>query len=581
VVDLARSTTLGGPLTSEATARHGRVLRFRARAGLLPELTAQTYDEFYKAVREAVLNALDAGASEVLIDFTGVLQGGPLIVTDDGSGMSEDELESDFFGVGGSEKVKDSEAFGRFGIGSFAVLSHAEKSVIRTRRQGDPRVTVAEIAKPSGLGMENVRQTLDDVEAGTIWHEIAGPGTPPHFTRMELWGLSDTALREISDPVGFLSLIDRLRRVLPLPWREGALLNQLHDQAPEVAEALAAHCDTWSGRVVVRHPAVGEYVLSRKVLGGDGDDHGEAWVGELAPVWIRLWEADGGDRQMLLGGYLASLRSVTPMWSGVTCRVQNVAVTEGGFFDMSRDPGFLRYIHGEIFILTEDVGPDLIRIDRASFNRSSPMYRAIRHAMQDQIQSFKVSSVQRRQRNKAKLRSDLSEHESLCSALLRISLAVGTEGDGPAGLRTVVRPGVLQQASVSALTLVEAAGGLAVPDDGPPTKVRPSRIDVDESGRIIATVDERLLKPHVQIGGVRYEVRLIHVSDDAPAVLVWNRPRVLVFNLLHAMFANRPLAFATEIALAVAIAEEEATALGSSRQAVAGFTESLVAILGG
>ena len=56
---------------SDAGALGGSVaLRYVARAGLLPELSRQTYDSFPKALREAVLNALDAEASRVDIDLS-------------------------------------------------------------------------------------------------------------------------------------------------------------------------------------------------------------------------------------------------------------------------------------------------------------------------------------------------------------------------------------------------------------------------------------------------------------------------------------------------------------------------------
>jgi signal transduction histidine kinase len=80
----------------------GRVeLRYVARAGLLPELSRQTYDRFYKAIREAVLNAVDAGATRVEIDFRRVADDRQLIVADDGEGMSTRELCENFMSLGG------------------------------------------------------------------------------------------------------------------------------------------------------------------------------------------------------------------------------------------------------------------------------------------------------------------------------------------------------------------------------------------------------------------------------------------------------------------------------------------------
>ena len=45
-------------------------LRYVARAGLLPELSRQTYDSFAKALREAILNSYDAGATRIDVDLS-------------------------------------------------------------------------------------------------------------------------------------------------------------------------------------------------------------------------------------------------------------------------------------------------------------------------------------------------------------------------------------------------------------------------------------------------------------------------------------------------------------------------------
>src|SRR4051794_11114991 len=91
-------------------------LQYVPRAGLLPELSHQTYDAFYKALREAVLNGLDAGAREVVVDLTSA-SSGTLVVEDDGHGMTLDDFRTSFLSLGGSEKFDRADRFGRIGIG--------------------------------------------------------------------------------------------------------------------------------------------------------------------------------------------------------------------------------------------------------------------------------------------------------------------------------------------------------------------------------------------------------------------------------------------------------------------------------
>jgi len=92
-------------------------LRYVARAGLLPELTRQTYDSLYKALREVILNSVDAGASRVVVDLSAVETDGSLEITDDGVGMTLVDLQQSFMSLGGSQKFGRADKFGRIGIG--------------------------------------------------------------------------------------------------------------------------------------------------------------------------------------------------------------------------------------------------------------------------------------------------------------------------------------------------------------------------------------------------------------------------------------------------------------------------------
>src|SRR5687768_463786 len=97
----------------EADASHGpREVHYSARASLLAELSRQTYDAFHKALREAVLNGIDAGATRVRIDLAPDC-GAEMVVHDDGEGMSLRDLEERFLAVGGSSKYGDRGSFGR------------------------------------------------------------------------------------------------------------------------------------------------------------------------------------------------------------------------------------------------------------------------------------------------------------------------------------------------------------------------------------------------------------------------------------------------------------------------------------
>src|SRR5688572_27901336 len=99
--------------------------RYEASAGILPELTRAMYDSLYKALREAILNSIDAGATSVIVDLVAVEQDRVLEITDNGSGMSLSDLQQSFMSLGGSRKFGAADMFGRIGIGSLALMHYA------------------------------------------------------------------------------------------------------------------------------------------------------------------------------------------------------------------------------------------------------------------------------------------------------------------------------------------------------------------------------------------------------------------------------------------------------------------------
>ena len=94
VRDGSRGRSLLVHIHEQAAQLGGTVeLRYVARAGLLPELSRQTYDSFYKAVRESVLNAMDAmPAGGMLTLRTAEHDGNVRIeVADTGKGLTPEE----------------------------------------------------------------------------------------------------------------------------------------------------------------------------------------------------------------------------------------------------------------------------------------------------------------------------------------------------------------------------------------------------------------------------------------------------------------------------------------------------------
>jgi len=86
--------------------------------------------------------------------------------------------------------------------------------------------------------------------------------------------------------------------------------------------------------------------LTKRIY-GDGVAQDERWNGTPRPILKDVVVEDGEDaRTVRVAGYLLSQVRPSVEWSGLTARVQNVAVEERTFFDLESDPGFRKYISG-------------------------------------------------------------------------------------------------------------------------------------------------------------------------------------------------------------------------------------------
>src|ERR1019366_46422 len=110
----------------------------------LAALLGEGYRSSEHALKELIDNAWDADAPEVRVTLPALLTGHPIIVQDDGTGMTEAEVRSDYLAVAndrtsrkGDRTVERSRVVkGRKGIGKFAGLVAADTMSIATRCRG-------------------------------------------------------------------------------------------------------------------------------------------------------------------------------------------------------------------------------------------------------------------------------------------------------------------------------------------------------------------------------------------------------------------------------------------------------------
>jgi hypothetical protein len=508
-----------------------------------------------------ILNSVDAGASEVIVDLSAVESDHTVAISDNGTGMTLDELQRSFMSLGGSSKFGAKDKFGRIGIGSLALMHYAQRVEIETSRKGSRSLTRAVITHPWALDHKQRAQELGEFRAGEAWEISDGAALSDHFTTIRLSGVDELLVAECVDISSYYQLIERLRRILPLSWPDDTeIAQQLTDTAPELTALLRTHTEEFRAGVTLRSRWSREEPLSTRIY-GTGVAQDERWNGQPRPILRDIVVDDGAtSRVVTVAGYLLSQVRPSPGWSGITARVQNVAVEERTFFDLESDPGFRKYISGEVWILGEVDRSRLINIDRASFNRESIDYRAVARFMQSELVRFKADCVQAPQRAKVAVKRRLDQQVALCSTAQTLAGAVTralTEEDTDTVRLPSSNNGRMR--STKPRGLLEDLGQLgaivAVHQNIRGSSKRPYSLRIADDGRrVVAEVTEDLIHPTVALAGASYALRLIEARITDPPVIVRNRPREIVLNLAHDVFRRQVDQSAIETVLALEFA---------------------------
>jgi len=110
----------------------------------LTKLLGESYRSTEQALKELVDNSWDADATAISITLPDPMTSNPIVIEDDGSGMTEQELRSEYLVVANDRRSRKGERTtrlkrlvkGRKGIGKFAGLMVADVMEIRTTTRG-------------------------------------------------------------------------------------------------------------------------------------------------------------------------------------------------------------------------------------------------------------------------------------------------------------------------------------------------------------------------------------------------------------------------------------------------------------
>lgn len=170
----------------------------------LPTLLSQEYTSTERAIKELVDNAWDADAETVQISLPMPMSAEPIVIDDNGTGMTEVELRRHYLPIAADRRVRSGEfttrkkrrVKGRKGIGKFAGLMAAAEMTLETAVRGKRCSFI--------LNMEALA-SVDDIEKLDLSLQVDECAPEEHGTRISLQRLHQGL--SFPDP-------DKLRQIL-------------------------------------------------------------------------------------------------------------------------------------------------------------------------------------------------------------------------------------------------------------------------------------------------------------------------------------------------------------------------------
>ena len=352
----------------------GDALFLKPKMGIVPEVSAQTYETLAKQFREVVSNALDAGATRVKISINPISDDPYVLISDNGEGMSIEDLKEQYLALGGSRKYYEDNKIGRIGIGFLAVAPLCKYVEIYSRKKGSNKAFVARL-ELSQLMEKSLRlEEIKDFKVGEILEEIDNAdemGLEPHYTEIYLKGATRAVMETFQERATFSAFEGELRTILPLEFPEKCrLFDYISD---ELKQALVAEANKTKIQVFLNS----EKPLIKKVY---GEEEGEnfAFVKELLNE-----ECDG----VKVLGYLIDNQGKISHWNGLVTRILNVAVEDQGFLGYEGHESARQRITGELFLIGLDKNK-AVSINRNKFNEGNDQYRKIQKFIWMKLKDF-------------------------------------------------------------------------------------------------------------------------------------------------------------------------------------------------
>src|SRR5436309_7927087 len=149
----------------------------RASIKIIRHISAGIYRNPANAMKELIINAFDVGARRVEVTLNGPTRIYKIEISDNGQGLTEDDMLYSFQHIGSSLKKIDPDKFpqlydrplvGQFGIGLFAAAHASKRIKIETTPKGQNYTLEIELDLQPFFDFEKQIETLEEFKYGSV-----------------------------------------------------------------------------------------------------------------------------------------------------------------------------------------------------------------------------------------------------------------------------------------------------------------------------------------------------------------------------------------------------------------------------
>ena len=325
-------------------------LRFDPRT--IEHLGIKMYSQLPYALAELVANSYDAGAENVLIDlFDEDPSNKKIIVSDDGEGMSFDEIQDKFLVIGRKRRDTDEsrsnfkgrKITGKKGVGKLALFGIGKTITIETSKKEEQKKT----------------QFILD------WDEILKE------TREIYYPNSKTIRKENNKDYGTTITLQRLTRI-----------SNFDQYATAVSLSRLFNCFDADFSITILHNSKNPIKLTRDLI---YKGIGVEFKWNISDIIDKI-DSEYEYKKDIKGQILSSKKPISPNLRGITLYANGRLVNVPSFFEISEAGHAFSYLSGWIDVdFLDEFEEDLISTDRQSLSWDLPIVNELQKFLQQII----------------------------------------------------------------------------------------------------------------------------------------------------------------------------------------------------